>query len=110
MKKLSLILLMLCTACNFSEGDRVGKVVKLSKKGFIFKTYEGELATIAKGTQATLMSNSFTFSIKDESLVKKVQEAMNSNKTVALHYEEQYFSFWWEGDTRYHITSVNITE
>jgi hypothetical protein len=110
MKKLSLILLMLCTACNFSEGDRVGQVVKLSKKGFIFKTYEGELATIAKGTQATLMSNSFAFSITDESLVKKVQEAINSNKTVALHYEEQYFSFWWEGDTRYHITSVNVTE
>lgn len=110
MKKLSIIILFLCTACNFSEGDRVGQVVKLSKKGVIFKTYEGELATIAKGTQATLMSNSFAFSIKDEALVKKVQEAMNNNKTVALHYEEQFFSFWWEGDTRYHITNVNVTE
>jgi hypothetical protein len=56
------------------------------------------------------MSNSFTFSIKDESLVEKVQEAMNGNKTVALHYEEQFFSFWWEGDTRYHITNVTVTE
>lgn len=73
LKKLSSLIIMgtVLASCNFSEGERSGSVVKFSKKGFIFKTYEGELATLARGAQATMLANTFTFSVTDDSMVKK---------------------------------------
>lgn len=107
MKKLSLLLLLCLTACVYSDGDRAGQVVKLSRKGFIFKTYEGELATLARGQAGTMLSNSFQFTVKDEAVAKKIQEAMNAGKQVNLHYDQAFFKFPWEGETKYFITGVN---
>ncbi len=111
MKKLLIPLLLLSiTACSYSEGERAGQLVKLSRKGFIFKTFEGELATVAKGAAATMVTNSFLFSVKDMEIAKKLQEAMNAGKQVSLSYEQEFFVFPGEGDTKYYITKVSVLE
>lgn len=108
MKNIAIALLIFLSACSYSDGDRVGQVTKLSRKGFIFKTYEGELATLAKGKAATMISNSFSFSVIDKKVADKIKEAMEIDATVSLHYEQQFFVFPWEGDTDYFITEVTI--
>ena len=90
---------------NFSEGDRVGKVVKVSKKGVMFKTWEGELNF---GDNKEL----WEFSIKksQEQVRVNIEESVENNKRVRLHYKEKYITFPWRGDTKYLVYKVEILD
>ena len=109
-KALILSLLLLLSACEFSKGERVGTVVKLSMKGYIFKTCEGELSTLARGAQSTMMVNSFLFSVEDVVLCDRINQAMKDGHKVSLSYEEQYFVWPWEADTTYIISGISILD
>lgn len=94
---------------NYSEGYRAGIVIKMSNKGYIFKTAEGQLDVeglnaSGKGT----MSSVWNFSVdKDnEELIKKLNEVSLSKERVQLKYEEKYAQLFWRGDTKYFITDV----
>lgn len=80
----------------YSEGTRTGKIVKISKKGVIFKTWEGEL------NQGMGMPEKFSFSVSDPEVIKKIQE-FEGKDNVKLSYEERYTKFFWEGDSKYYI-------
>lgn len=109
MKKILITTLLLAlSACNFSEGQRYGQITKFSRKGVIFKTYEGELATMAKGAVGTMISNSFLFSVKDKAVILKIQDAMSTGKSVSLTYQQEFWAWYWEGDTKYFITEVQV--
>lgn len=109
MKKLILIItLFTLSGCVYSDGERAGQVVKLSRKGWIFKTYEGELATLAKGQLGTMVSNTFVFSVPDRKVASDIQDAMNQGKSVSLHYEQHFWAWFWEGNTKYFITKVSV--
>jgi len=110
-KLMIIILALTLTSCSYSEGHRVGTITKFSKKGFIFKTWEGEIATYAKGQASTRLINSFSFSVPDNKVALKIAKLMESGHKVAIKYEEQFFiSFWWEGDTMYHIVDAKIVK
>jgi hypothetical protein len=67
----------------YSSGERAGYVQKLSQKGFICKTYEGELVLVSMpGTQA----EKFFFTVKDSAIAKRINETVG--KRVRLIYEE----------------------
>jgi hypothetical protein len=67
----------------YSSGERAGYVQKLSHKGWICKTYEGELILVSMpGTQA----EKFFFTVRDESIAKKINETVGER--VRLIYEE----------------------
>jgi hypothetical protein len=68
---------------NYSDGERVGVLQKLSRKGWICKTYEGEIAMYVVGGVAPQIWN---FTVRD----RKVAEALNNElgQRVRLHYEE----------------------
>ena len=85
---------------TYSEGQRSGELIKISKKGVVFKTWEGEMSQGISGAQI------FTFSIgsKNSEVVKKMEELQG--KYVTLQYIERYRAFAWWGDTRYFITAV----
>ena len=80
----------------YSEGTRTGKVVKISKKGILFKTWEGEL------NQGMGMPEKFSFSVKNPEVIKKIQE-YEGKDNVKLFYEERYTKFFWQGDSNYFI-------
>jgi hypothetical protein len=101
-------LTFLSTQMAYSEGDRAGVISKLSKKGYIFKTHEGELNVGAQGQVGNMSNNLWQFTIAsgDEKLTKEIEEAMTTGKRVKLHYEQRYMKFSWMGDTEYFVTKV----
>lgn len=67
----------------YSSGERAGYVQKLSLKGWVCKTYEGELVLVSMpGTQA----EKFFFSVRDEKVAQRINETVG--KRVRLIYEE----------------------
>ncbi len=91
---------------NFSSGERAGWVQKLSNKGWLCKTWEGELALVSvPGT----VQEKFLFTIHDEATAQRVTQAMG--KRVALHYEEKVgLPTSCFGDTRHFVTKVTVAE
>ena len=95
---------------TYSEGIRSGMVVKISKKGWIFKTYEGQLnlQTFGANKSPNLVSESFEFSVEgDQSdVIKTLEEASLSGERVSLKYTERLAKFFWRGETKYFVTEV----
>lgn len=91
---------------TYSEGVRAGTLIKISKRGTIFKTYEGQLnvnafGAVKKGT----LDESFEFSIpNDSALVKKMEDLTGYD--VQLFYKEKYFVFPWLGETKYMVSDL----
>jgi len=91
---------------NYSNGERTGVVTKLSKKGFVFKSWEGEmLMSLPADSSGAINPEKFMFSVK-ENAVESVQDAMKSRKQVILIYRQ-----WGIKpptiDTEYVVTNVN---
>jgi hypothetical protein len=89
---------------SYSAGDRIGYVQKISRRGWICRTWEGELAmNPVPGAVPTI----FSFTIPDADIAKKVAEM--EGKKVALHYEEKKgIPSSCFGDTHYFITDARV--
>jgi len=100
--------LYLAVALNwsYSEGERAGYLQKLSRKGWICKTYEGELAMSSVPGLAPTMWN---FSVRDEAVAKKINAQLG--KKIVLHYRE-YRNLPTDcfGETDYFVDAVVSTE
>lgn len=85
---------------TYSDGNRSGELIKLSHKGVIFKTWEGEISQGISGAQI------FKFSVldSDEKVIKDLQEL--EGQYVKVKYIERYKTFSWWGDTKYFIIEV----
>lgn len=68
---------------SYSAGERVGYIQKFSKKGWICKTYEGEIAMVNLPGQ---IANTFQFSVRDDSIAALITKAQGQR--VALAYEQ----------------------
>ncbi len=84
----------------FSEGVRSGELIKISHKGVLVKTWEGEISQGISGAQI------FSFSAldKDKEVIEKLKEYQG--QYVKVSYTERYATFFWLGDTKYFITEV----
>ncbi len=69
---------------SYSSGTRVGFVQKFSRKGWLCKTWEGELAMV---NMPGAMSQIFTFSVRSDSIAAAINEAMAKGK-LELQYDE----------------------
>lgn len=88
---------------TYSEGYRAGQLVKISHKGVVFKTWEGEVS------QGVSEAQIFHFSIEDnqKEVIKALQDLQG--KQVRLTYKERFKTFPWLGDTKYYVTKVEET-
>ncbi|QNR25407.1 6-phosphogluconate dehydrogenase [Croceimicrobium hydrocarbonivorans] len=95
---------------TYSEGVRAGTVIKLSRKGVVFKTWEGQLNIRSFGAvnSNNSLSETFEFSIESdqEHIIKTLEEVSLSGERVNLHYIERYRVLPWRGSTRYFITKI----
>jgi hypothetical protein len=91
---------------SYSAGERAGYVQKFSKKGWVCKTWEGELAMInMPGT----LTEKFNFTVHNEAVVKKINESMG--KRVSLVYEEHVgIPTSCFGDTGYFVKDILIVD
>ncbi len=87
---------------SYSDGDRIGYVQKFSHKGWVCRTWEGELAmTPVPGAAPEI----FRFTVRDEAVVKRIQAA--EGRKVALHYKEKRgIPTTCLGETHYFINEV----
>ena len=91
---------------SYSSGERAGYVQKFSKKGWICKTWEGELAIVSlPGT----MSEKFYFTVRDDSIAARVNQTMG--KRVALVYHQHVgIPTSCFGETEYFVVDVKSVE
>jgi hypothetical protein len=91
---------------NFSAGERAGWVQKLSKKGWVCKTWEGEMAMV---TMPGSMPEKFLFTVWDDAVAENLNKVMG--KRVTVHYEEKVgLPTSCFGDTRHYVTAVTLVE
>ena len=88
---------------TYAMGERAGYVQKISKKGWLCKTWEGELAMAnLPGT----MPQIFTFTVRSDSIAHVLEQ--NAGKQVALTYEQHRgIPSSCFGETEYFVTRVN---
>ena len=89
---------------NYSEGNRAGFVQKFSKKGWLCKTWEGEIAQVNLPGAAQQI---FPFTVRDDSVAAQITRFMGSQ--VSLTYKEHRgvpgSCF---GDTQYYVTGIRV--
>lgn len=91
---------------SYSSGERAGWVQKLSHKGWLCKTWEGELALVSMPGAA---SEKFLFTVHDEATAQAINQVMG--RRVSLHYEEKVgLPTSCFGETRHFVTGVRVAE
>jgi hypothetical protein len=90
----------------YSTGQRAGYVQKFSRKGVLFKTWEGELAMV---TIPGTMPEKFFFTVRDDSVAIRINETLGQR--VALMYEEHLgvpsAAF---GETQHYVVDVRVLQ
>jgi len=98
--------ILVVTSWSYSSGERAGWVQKLSSKGWLCKTWEGEMAMVSMPGTTT---EKFYFTVWDEDIAEQINKVMG--KRVSLHYEEKKgIPTSCFGETRYYITSVSVVD
>ena len=87
---------------SYSTGERAGWVQKFSNKGWLCKTWEGELALVSlPGTSV----EKFQFTVRDDAVAAQINKVMGQR--VSVHYEQKVgLPTSCFGETRYYVTGV----
>jgi len=97
---------MLWAGYTYSSGTRTGYLIKISKKGYVFKTYEGQLnlGGFQDSPQGNIVGNVWSFSLKEYELYHDLQNL--EGKQVQLFYHEKNRALPWQGDTNYFVYKI----
>jgi hypothetical protein len=91
---------------SYATGERAGYVQKLSYKGWLCKTWEGEMAMV---TMPGTVSDKFYFTVPDATVAEQINGSVG--KRMALHYEQHRWIFnSCFGETQYFVTAVRVME
>ena len=91
---------------SYSTGERAGWVQKFSRKGWICKTWEGEMAMVSMPGST---SEKFAFTVRDGAVTDEINKVMG--RRVTLHYEEKVgLPTSCFGETRHYVTGVTLVE
>ena len=100
------IYVLVVTLWSYSSGERAGWVQKFSKKGWLCKTWEGEMAMVSMPGATT---EKFVFTVWNDDVAAQINKVMG--KRVSLHYEEKVgIPTPCFGETRHYVTRVNVVE
>ena len=97
---------------KYSDGSRSGVVQKISKKGIIWQTWEGELnlgyskSTSNENGGTTINPAIFYFSCSSNEAAKLVQDAERKGERVTLEYDQYVLRGWKYGGTSYDVKNV----
>lgn len=90
---------------SYSTGERAGYVQKFSRKGWVCKTWEGEVAMVAL---PGAMPEMFPFTVRDEAVALEINKHLGERVVVTYDYHLPLPGCF--GDTRYWVTSVRRVE
>ncbi len=102
------------TFFNFSEGVRIGTIVKLSNRGYVFKTWEGELYQgflENNASEGGIATRSWNFSVENEpKILEDLNRVIAHGAKVKVHYKEKLSLLPWVGETKYVVDSVESVQ
>lgn len=95
---------------TYESGVMAGKVLRVSEKGILFKTYEGKISLDSFGALKGVspVAETFDFSVEssEKDVLKQLEEVSLSGERVNLKFKKRYMTFPWRGDTKYFVTAV----
>ena len=90
----------------YSDGERAGYVQKFSRRGWVCKTWEGEMAMV---TMPGTMSEKFAFTVRDPAVAAQLNEHIG--RRLTLHYDQhKWIPSSCFGETEYWVTGVKVAE
>ncbi|MEP2670062.1 MAG: hypothetical protein ABJH04_13755 [Cyclobacteriaceae bacterium] len=99
---------------TYEKGVMAGKVLRVTEKGVVFKTYEGKISLDSYGALKGVspIAETFDFSVESDQteLIQKLSDVALSGERVNLTFVKRYMRFPWRGDTKYFVTQVERTE
>ncbi len=100
------IYFLFVTAYTYSDGNRAGRLIKFSHKGYVFKTYEGDLNLGGVNTTngGILINNMWEFSVNDSAVANALSKL--EGKDITVHYKEKINALPWRGDSRYIVDKI----
>lgn len=94
---------------TYSDGSRSGFLIKISRKGVVWKTYEGQLnlGGVQSGDEG-LIGNIWAFSVPKRDVYEKLEQY--EGRKVRLLYRQVYKNMPWQGKTDYFVYDVTPIE
>ncbi|MBS1681027.1 MAG: hypothetical protein JST48_04890 [Bacteroidetes bacterium] len=94
----------------YERGVMAGKILRITEKGILFKTYEGKLnlETFGALKGASPIAESFDFSVESDqvALIKELEQIALSGERVNLKFVKRYTTFPWRGETKYFVVEI----
>jgi hypothetical protein len=91
---------------SYSRGERAGYIQKISQKGWLIKTWEGEIAMVAVPGSTP---EKFFFTVRNDELARKINASVG--KRIAIIYEQHKgLPSNWFGDTEYFAKDLKVLE
>jgi hypothetical protein len=91
---------------SYAKGERAGYIQKFSQKGWVCKTWEGELAMVAVPGS---MPEKFYFSVREDAVAAQINQAMG--RRLVLYYEQHVgVPTSCFGETEYFVKSMKVIE
>ncbi|MBI1766933.1 MAG: hypothetical protein HY015_09560 [Bacteroidetes bacterium] len=94
----------------YERGVMAGKVLRITQKGFVFKTYEGKLNLetfgALKGTSPIAESFDFSVESNQTEVIKELEQVALSGERVNLKFVRRFSAFPWRGDTKYFVVGI----
>jgi hypothetical protein len=99
---LSMLWIWLTLNWSYSEGERAGYVQKLSSKGWLCKTWEGEIAMV---TMPGAIPEKFPFTVRDATVAGKIN-GLAGKRVVLVYQQHKFIPSSCFGETEYFVTAV----
>ncbi|HEX8315727.1 MAG TPA: hypothetical protein VF609_12075 [Flavisolibacter sp.] len=95
---------------TYSDGNRFGLLQKFSRRGTVFKTYEGEmiLSSVRGNANVPIASEKFFFTVTDENVAQQLNNLQG--RSITVHYKEKNSTAFWRGDSPYIVDSVKVEQ
>ena len=97
----------------YEEGVMAGRVLSVTQRGMIFKTYEGKLSVESfgslKGVSPIAETRDFSVESDETEVIKDLEKVAASGERVNLRFIRRYKTFPWRGETKYFVIGVEQT-
>lgn len=95
---------------TYEEGVMAGRVLSVTQRGIVFKTYEGKLSVESfgslKGVSPLAETRDFSVESSETEVIKQLEAVAASGEHVNLRFIRRYKAFPWRGETKYFVTGV----
>lgn len=97
----------------YEEGVMAGRILSVTQRGMIFKTYEGKLSVESfgslKGVSPIAETRDFSVETSETEVIKDLETVSASGERVNLRFIRRYRAFPWRGETKYFVVGVEKT-